>query len=388
MVSRCEMSKKNRRQLRFTDQECIRKCGECRHKERCGGCSIELCDARFCSKDCGNCRSVCCRSDWDGDTEPVVFDARKLDIKLPRVIWQIAGQAYGVKDEAFVLMVHRLFDYRSYPGWAKERSLAKKFKAGDGSKVGLGFCVTDPLLDELELRDDVDKAFSWDKAFSYECDFMFGPNLSQWNNFSRKDTLRLIRRKTELCKRMFDLGINVIPDVSWVTEKDVQTIAAWVKACGFKVVSFNLQTLMVSPAGKHRDRWGYELRLIADFLKFAGNPHLVVVGKQSPFSVKSMWGLTENISFCDSRAHREVDYRTLLSTFNGNPQVWRTWIEGEKKPEMEKAELFRLNIAARYSMYDAVFSGKAPQFVEVKGRMVPEGSGLKQPNLFGDKDNG
>jgi len=304
-------------------------CRECQYKKICGGFYIYS-DSRWCDGECENCRVLCCQleesykiaADLNGlKWDDVKWD--KWDFRPPDFLWTVGGKVGNINEPVYLIPVDSLIN-KVNGTWAGTINLRQRFAIPESSKIGITFAFKDWLLDFLLLDEDM----THKQLAKYDVDFILPIDYSVWYNYPRMDQLIQMRRKMLSMKRLQDMGIKSIPDITLDTKQDALRWAEWLNKNECNICFYCMQRVKV----RNSKRWNKGMKYIKLLIELCPDLHFLFAGVNTSnmkkvhslvgdkFSVisSSAWVFAElRMDILTREKLRDLNYSTI-NTFKRN----------------------------------------------------------------------
>ncbi len=308
--------RKDKRRIFMSDRDLEEsaRCGACKILPICGGWG-EFDDSRWCSKECGFCRAICCGSPRASEAIKQIGGLGIMNVKwkpfeteLPPVVPQLNAKSFGVEHPAYGLSAKKIY-YPDSGGWSKEKDLKARFGIPKTSKLVLSFSMKDLILDSWSRNLEE----TCDKIAEYEFDYACAMNFSMYYNYPPLDRLINMRRRFYTMELLQDRGVKVIPGIGWVRPIDLRRQAEWCRANRPSVVSVNFTT---NRQNASRKDWKVEVDSLLKFREMCGyHVNFMLTGASGPKRLKSMVEAIDGLRFYDAKVYRYAEFhRCIWST--------------------------------------------------------------------------
>lgn len=316
-------------------------CATCPVRNFCAGPNPR-CDAKKCTRNCGDCRATCNRNPSRTDLVDSLGGVDFSDVQwspfspdLPIVIPQIHVPVSGSSFTAVAINVSRLF-YTSRSTWSPEKDLRKRFGLPPSCKIVISFFTNDRWMDSFSK--DIDSVCEELSEFSF--DYVMGMDFSNYDNYPRFDTIINLRRRMLSVAKLQEQGLKVIPTLGWCSDLDFQRMLSWCVDNKVSVLGLNLQTVRTPT---NHAGWPSRLKRFQALRDGLPDCHFVFVGASSPARARSLVEhVGGNIHFMDAKSLRAAEYHKDLL--------------GTEHPELPVLDLFQHNVD---SLRTAVSSASA-----------------------------
>jgi hypothetical protein len=325
-----------------SDQEIYEKCKTCPIKDICGGHKEFLLDddSRYCNRECWNCRAVCCKLDniYErlDEFNGVRFDDVNYDFweeDWPDFIWVIDEKIDFIDEDWYAIPFNHIYDHDNDSFNTKDDQKIR-YEIPKNSKLTVSFCVKDKYLSPFKSREQISNLA---KRFErYNFDFMLPVNFSIYKNFPRVDQLLNMKRSLLSMKEFFDSGINSIPNISLIANRDIERWIKWANKNRLNTCFFNLQTMKTYKRKVLEER----IEKYEEFDRHLDwGCHYFIAGANVD-DIKFIRDKLENVTFINNSAWRKSTF--FQSVYDDNL----------KKKDMSKYDIFKANKKVLKSVYN------------------------------------
>ncbi len=273
------------------------------------------CDARNCSKECGVCRAVCNRR----DTRDTAFESIGNTVSFDDIMWEPFGVhapdvmfqlntplKIPTSIEGAVVNAKKLLYIDAVRGGSNNWSPAKDLKARFGvprdRPLAISFCSNDDLVDYV--IGDLEETAR--EVALFEADYVFGINVSIYDNYPAFDQHVSLRRRFMALEALQAEGVRVIPSVSWAEYRQRRKVLDWLEKNRVSGVLRNLQTFASTV---DTETWRVVLQDLAYMRERLPETRIFLVGCSSFSRMKSIRDAVEGpLTFIDSKAQRLAEF--------------------------------------------------------------------------------
>lgn len=251
----------------------LRSCFKCRYNKYCSGCD-QRCDAKFDVDrgECAGCDRVCQLGkrvpEIDENKWNFVPDLSYVEPIDENILFQVKGSAYNLKRH-YVVSIRKIFNQR----FSTTTDIKARLNIPSDCKVYLTFCVKDELLEKFWEEDES----KWDKIAKMGFDGVFSPNYSLYSNVPMSEKVWNWYRQRESIRQLSERKMNVIPEVSFTGERELEFCCDWLNKTNTRVVYVTYQTVAFRPDTK---AWKDEMRLLEKAANLLKGKQFVIVGAQ------------------------------------------------------------------------------------------------------------
>jgi hypothetical protein len=290
------------------DEKIFDKCKSCPIKDVCGGHAEFLMndDSRFCDRECWKCRAVCCKLDDIYERLDKFNGVRFDDISFnywdrewPDFIWTIDESIDNPGNDWYALPLSALYN-AGYDSWNQSKSQKSRLDLSKNNKLTVSFCMGDNILDHFTSPKSIQSLAK--KLTDYDFDFMLPVNFSVYRNYPRVDQLLNMKRRLYSMKQFQHENFSSMPDLSLMTERDINRWAKWANNERISCAIMNFQT----KKSENKEKYLKTVESLNEFdSKLDFNCHYFIAGV-GPVWINKIMDLFENVTFLNSSAWKNA----------------------------------------------------------------------------------
>jgi len=228
-----------------------------------------------------------------GDLPPVMFQMN-TPIKRPTTA------------RGFIINVRKIFYGEDSKGdslnWSPQKYLRTRFNLPLDSQIAITFTSPDEVVDYLGM--DLEK--TCDEVAKFNVNWVFGINFSIYENYPSFDALYNLKRRFLSLQMLQDRGVNVVPDIGWLSHKDRARVFGWLRDNGVRYMARNYQTV-AAKAGT--GTWDIFLKELEYIRKNFPDVHLFLHGCSGRKRIESIRAnIGGGVTFIDAKSQRLAEF--------------------------------------------------------------------------------